>query len=59
VVVGVGPGEWLAELDWLGDALPAGLLALLLALLLGLFAAWRLALDVAELPGRADAPPAE
>ena len=26
VVVGVGPGEWLGELDLLGDALLAGLL---------------------------------
>ncbi|HZZ55901.1 MAG TPA: hypothetical protein VFE26_16625 [Trebonia sp.] len=24
VVVGVGPGEWLAEADWLGDAPLAG-----------------------------------
>lgn len=54
VVVGVGPGEWL-ELDWLGDALRAGLL---LGLVPGLCVAWRLALAVAELPGRADAPPA-
>jgi hypothetical protein len=36
VVVGVGPGEWLAEPDELGDALPAGLLLALL----GLLAAW-------------------
>ena len=26
MVVGAGPGEWLAEPDWLGDARPAGLL---------------------------------
>ena len=51
MVVGVGPGEWLGEPDWLGDALLAGLL--------GLCVAWRLALTVAELPGRADVPPAE
>ena len=51
MVVGVGPGEWLGEPDWLGDALLAGLL--------GLCVAWRLALAVAELPGRADVPPAE
>lgn len=54
VVVGVGPGEWL-ELDWLGDALLAGLL---LGLVPGLCVAWPLALAVAELPGRADALPA-
>jgi hypothetical protein len=54
VVVGVGPGEWLAELDWLGDALLAGLL---LGLVPGLCVAW-LALAVAEPPGRADAPAA-
>jgi hypothetical protein len=52
VVVGVGPGEWLAELDWLGDALPAWLP---LGLVLGLCVAWWLALALAELPGRADA----
>ena len=51
-VVGVAPGEWLGEPDRLGDALLAGLL-------LGLCAAWRLALAVAELLGRADVPPAE
>ena len=60
MVVGVGPGEWLGEPDWLGDALPAGLL---LGLVPGLCVAWRLALAVAlavaELPGRADVPPAE
>jgi hypothetical protein len=55
VVVGVGPGEWLAEPDWLGDALLAGLL---LGLVPGLCVAWRLALAVAELPGRADVPAA-
>jgi hypothetical protein len=55
VVVGVGPGEWLAELDWLGDALLAGLL---LGLVPGLCVVWRLALAVAESPGRADAPAA-
>lgn len=52
MVVGVGPGEWLGEPDWLGDALLAGLL-------LGLRVAWRLALAVAELLGRADVLPAE
>ncbi|MGA8465674.1 MAG: hypothetical protein WB688_16030, partial [Trebonia sp.] len=52
MVVGVGPGEWLGEPDWLGDALLAGLL-------LGLCVAWRLALAVAELLGRADVLPAE
>jgi hypothetical protein len=52
VVVGVGPGEWLGEPDWLGDGL-------LLGLVPGLCVAWRLALAVAELPGRADVPPAE
>jgi hypothetical protein len=51
VVVGVGPGEWLAELDWLGDALLAGLVP-------GLCVAWRLALAVAEPLGGADAPAA-
>ena len=56
MVVGVGPGEWLGEPDWLGDALPAGLL---LGLVPGLCVAWRLALAVAELLGRADVPPAE
>jgi hypothetical protein len=51
VVVGVGPGEWLGEPDWPGDALLAGLP-------LGLGVAWRPALAVAELPGRAGVPPA-
>jgi hypothetical protein len=54
VVVGAGPGEWL-ELDWLEDALLAGLL---LGLASGLCVAWRLAPAVAELPGRADVPAA-
>ncbi len=51
VVVGAGPGEWLGELDWLGDALRAGPL---LGLAPGLCVAWWPALALAELPGDAE-----